>query len=822
MTDSISLDVRFALRSFRKSPAFTVAAIIALALGIGANTAIFSVVYTVLFRPLPYREPGRLVMIWETRSDIDPSRFPDPAGAAAMLNRWIPSNEIFDRWKDRNRSFERIAGFSTWTASLTGGAPERPTGLTVTPDFFDLAGARPAIGRTFLPEENSEGKDDVIVLGHGLWQRRFGSDPGVLGRKVLVDGAPHTIIGVMPASFEVVLPDLPVRRPDFVLPLWHQTIMNRGFTISPVLGRLKPGVSLAQAQAEMSALAAALAQEFPREHKGHGIRLAPLAREVSGEARPAMLVLLGAVGCVLLICCANVANLLLARASARQREIGVRAVLGAGRWRLARQMLTESVLLAVAGGVAGLLLARWGVQLLVAAIPEGTIPRTEDIHVDAPVLAFGIALSMLTGVLFGLVPALEAGRWSTRGGFSDVLKEGGRQGTGGRARRLRNALVVSEIAIALVLLTGAGLLVRSFIRLRGVDLGFRAENVLTVPMMVTDAKYADGQRRAEFTERVLERVRGIPAVQAAAVTNSVPMAAEMTASVSGVELEGRPGVDVSTTYRTVTPDYFRAMGIPFRKGRAFTWADARGGVAIVNQAFVKRYLPGVRDDSPEPLGRHLKWNKVNAVIVGVVADLKCESPRSDTPPELYLQHTETFGQGLALVVRTGSDPMRLVPMLRGAIREINPDQPLGRIETMAQIVSESVAQPRFHMLLLGVFAGLALALAAVGIYGVIAYSVTQRTHEIGVRMALGAERAAVLRMVIRQALGLALAGVAIGLAAAVAATRVLANFLFGVKPIDGVTFAGVSAVLIAVAVAASWLPARRATRVDPMVALRCE
>jgi putative ABC transport system permease protein len=817
-------DLKYGARGLRKSPAFTVAAVIALALGIGANTAIYSVVHTVLFRPLPYPDPGRLVMVWETRGDIDPARFPNPKSAAALVNRWTPSNSVLARWQERNRSFERMAGFNTWVADLTGnGEPERSTGLTVTPDFFALVGARPTIGRTFLPQEDSAGNDEVIVLGHGLWQRRFGSDPAVLGSKVLVDGAPHTVIGVMPAGFQAVLPEVSVRRPDFFLPSWHQTTLNRRFTLSRVAARLKPGVSMGQAQAEMSALADALQQEFPRQHKGHGVRLSPLAREVSGEARPAMLVLFGAVGCVLLICCANVTNLLLARAGARQREIGMRAALGAGRGRLLRQMLTESILLGALGGAAGVLLAAAGVRLLVAAIPAGTIPRMEEIQVDAGVLAFGAGLSLVTAILFGLAPALQAARWSARGGLADVLKEGGgSHGRTGHSRRVRSLLVVSEMAVALVLLSGAGLLVRSFIQLRSVDLGFRAENVLAVSMKVTDARYADKRRVAEFSDRVLERVRAIPEVQAAAITNSIPMAADINISVSGIELEGRPGVEVSSSYRTVTPDYFRVMAIPLRKGRGFTSADARGGVAVVNEAFVRRYLPDVRDDSPEPLGRHLKWNRLNASIIGVVADVKSGGPRSEAGPEVFLPHTEAMGQGLGLVVRTGANAAALAPLIRAAIREINPNQPLGRIATMEQIISDSVAQPRFHMLLLAAFAGLAVALAAVGIYGVMTYSVAQRTREIGVRMALGAERGTVLRMILGQALGLILAGVGIGLAAAAASTRVLSKFLFGVKPIDAATFAAVSLLLAAVALVASWVPARRAMRVDPTVALRCE
>ena len=821
--ENFGRDLRYAVRMLRRGPGFAAVVALTLALGIGANTAIFSVVYAVMFRPLPYPDPDRLVTIWETRSDLDPSRFSDPKGAAAMFLRWLPSNGVFARWKAHNRSFERIAGFSKWTASLTGGgAPERSEGLTVTPDFFPLFGVRPMIGRTFLPDEDRAGNDEVVVLGHGLWQRRFGSNRNVLGKKVLIDGAPHAVIGVMPAAFEAVLPDVTVRRPDYFLPSWHETTMNRGFAIYQVAGRLKPGVSLAQAQAEMSALAASLEREFPRQHKGHGVRLVPLAREISGEARPSLLVLLAAVGCVLLICCANIANLLLARASIRQHEIEVRAALGAGRWRLIRQMLTESILLAVLGGAAGLLLAQWSVHSLVAAIPPGMVPRLEDVRVDSAVLAFGIGLSIVTGLLFGLFPAFQAGRRSSRG-FNGTLKErGGAPGRTGRGPGLRGVLVVSEIAIALVLLTGAGLLVRSFIRLRSVDLGFHSENILTLGMKVTDPRFSGKQRMGEFSERVVERVRAIPFVQAAAVTTSVPIAPEMTFGISGIQLENRPGVEVNSLYRAITPEYFRVMGIALRKGRAFLAADALGGVVIVNQTFVRRYLPDVRDDSPEPLGRHLKLGERNMSIVGVVADVKCEGITSDVQPEIFVPHTESLGDGLALVVRTGSDPQRLVPLLRAAVQEINPDQPLNRIATMEQIVSDSVAQPRFYMLLLSAFAGLALALAAVGVYGVIAYSVTQRTHEIGIRMALGAKRSRVLRMIVGQAVGLAVAGVGIGLAAAAAATRVLARFLFGVKPIDALTFGAMAAVLIAVAVGASLVPARRATRIDPMIALRWE
>ncbi|MBZ5500356.1 MAG: ABC transporter permease [Acidobacteriia bacterium] len=821
--DHLSQDLRYAFRVLRRSPALTAAAIAALALGVGANTAIFSVVYTVLYRPLPYPEPGRLTMIWETRSDLDPASFADPKSAVKLLNHWMPSNRTFAMWRERNQCFEHIAGFSSWTATFSGsGEPERIAGTAVTPDFFSLLGAHALTGRTFSAGEDGAGHDNVIVLGQGLWQRRYGADPDVLGRKVLVDGTPHTVIGIMPASFETVLPMMN-RRPDFYLPSWHLTILNPGFTVSPVLGQLKPGVSLAQAQAEMSALSAALERELPRLFKGHGVRLETLASETSANARPAMLVLLGTVACVLLLCCANVANLLLARATARQREIAVRAVLGAGRWRVARQMLTESIVLGITGGLAGILLARWGVQFLVAVIPEGTVPRIEEIRVDAAMLVFAIALSLITGLLFGLVPAFEAAHWLARGGLTGALTEGsGRQTATRRSHRLRSALVVAEIAITVVLLTGAGLLIRSFVRLRSVDLGFRPENVIAGVMTVNGNRDLAPQRQAEFIDRVLQRVRALPSVRAAAFASQAPLASDLTFSVGGIQIEGHPRVDGGTALVLITPDYFRAIGTRLVQGREFTAADTAAGAAVVNRAFVKRYLPDVRDDGSELIGRRLSWDHLNLPIVGIVADVRSGGPESEGEPEVFVTHTSMPSKALVLVVRTAKDPMQIATMLRAAVREANPEQPLSRIITLEKAIAESVAQPRFHMLVLAAFAGLALVLAAVGIGGVVAYSVARRTHEIGVRIALGASRGSVYRLILGQALGLALTGVAIGLLAAGAATRVLTNFLFEIRALDPETFAAVAVVLVAIAVAASWLPARRATRIDPQSALRCD
>ena len=652
MGKTLVQDLRFALRSLRTNWTFTAAAVAALALGLGANTAIFSVVDAVMFRPLPYPDSSRLVMTWMVRHNIDYSSFPDPAAVRAMRH-WLVDSDALPLWAARTRTLEALAGWTPIEVNLSGrGDPERLEGAAVTPEFFRLLGARTMLGRTFLPAENRPGDDHVIVLSHGMWQRRFGSDPAAVGHTLQIEGVPHTVIGVLEPGFHPVLPSLSPS-PEYYVTMSHAYQgTRRQFAVFTAAARLRPGITLAQAQADMTAIAAGLEKENPRAFGKRGIELVPLAREMSENARPAMVVLLGAVGCVLLICCANVANLLLARASARQREISVRAVLGAGQWRLVRQLLTESVLLSAVGGLAGMLLARWGVQLLVAAMPEGTLPRAAEMAVNLRVFAFGLGLSLATGLLFGLVPALDAARWAARG-LSEAVKEGGRgSGAGARGRRLRNTLVVTETALALVLLSGAGLLIRSFVALRSVDLGFHADHVLTASVSLPKAKYAGAPQWGEFVEAALDRMQHIPGVDAAAVTNSVPVGSAVV-TVSGIEAEGVNG-EVAAGYRTVTPDYFRIMGIPLRAGRLFTSADAKTGAAIVNQAFLRRYFPRRAGDS-EPLGRHLVW-RGSLEIVGVVGDVKFGGPKSEASPEIYAPYTRNLFNGQVLVVSTTRPP----------------------------------------------------------------------------------------------------------------------------------------------------------------------
>lgn len=819
--ETLLQDVRVALRSLRLNWTFTAAALSALALGLGANTAIFSVVDAVMFRPLPYPDASRMVMVWETRRNLNTAQFGDPDSALA-IRHWPPSNETFQRWYERTRTLGVLAGWYHWEVTLSGrGEARRIQAAAVTPDFFRMFHGRTALGRTFLASEDREGDDRVLVLSHGLWQRAYGSDPAVIGRSVEIDGIPHTVIGVLEAGFRPVLPAFPAK-PECYVTMSH-TMQGRRhrFTVFTAAGTLRPSVSSAQAQADMAAVEAGLEKEDPRSYKDHGLELVPLGQELSHNARPAMLVLLGAVGCVLLICCTNVANLLLARATGRQREISIRAVLGASSIRLVRQLLTESLLLAAGGGLLGMLLAFFGVKALVAAIPPETLPRMDQIAVDVRVFSFAGGLSLLTGLLFGLMPAFDAARWARRG-LSESMKEGGGSGAGSRGRRLRNALVVVEMSLALVLLTSAGLLIRSFLSLREVDLGLRPKQVLTAHLMLPQMRYTNSQQRGDFIERALENVRRVPGVEAAAVTNSLPVSTAWIVSVSGIALEGSRD-DAAANYRTVTPGYFRIMGIPLRRGRPFTDADAKGGTVLVNEAFVRRYWPRLPAGSPEPLGRRMKMDTSWREIVGVVGDIRFAGVRSEPTAEVYLPHTENFlHSGLVLVARTAEPPSRVTRALRDAVLAVDRDVPLERIATMDAVISEEFATPRFHMVLIAAFAALALALAGVGIYSVIAYSVAQRRREIGIRMALGASTRQMMGAVLREALAVTCAGLLVGIGAAVAATRALASLLFGVKRGDPLTFAVVGVILLGVALAGAWIPARRAMRVDPLVALRYE
>ena len=807
-------DLRFAGRTLLKSRGFTLAALLTLALGIGANSAIFSVINAVMLQPLPYPEPGRLVVMWGT--DNRPlDALMQPAAKQLPRNKTLVISSLIERWRELNASFENVAYYRGWIFSLTGaGEPERILAGLVSASFFATLKVAPALGRTFLREEQEPGKDRVVVLGHGLWQRRFAADPGIIGRTITLDGVSHTVLGVLPAGFQVMLPYMG-GAVDLWAPISHNFTPKTRWEVCTAIGRLKPGVHIRQAQAEMDTISKRLETEN-RRNVGRGVNLVPLDEQIVGEIRPALLILFGAVGCVLLIGCANLANLMLARTAARHKEIAVRTVLGAGRTRLVRQLLTESVLLALAGGALGLLLSSWIVRLIVVLHP-GHIPRLAEVHADTRVFAFCLAISILTGIVFGLLPAWQF----SKPDVNQALKEGGgRAGGGSRSRHWRNVLVAAEVALALVLLTGAGLLLRSFILMKAVDPGFLPENLLAMSITLPESTYREPQQRVAFVERVLERVRGLPAVQHAAFSNSLPMASGFSLTMD-FTIEGRQttGERLSVFVRAVTADYFRTLGIALLKGRFFTEADSsRADAVIINQAMARRYW-GQQD----PVGQRLNFEgKKSREIIGVVADVKNLGLESGTGMETYMPFSEAAYPYLGLAVRTASDPMRVAAAIRSEVQAVDRNLPLASVMSMQQILNARVARPRFNLVLLGSFAGVALLLAAVGIYGVISYSVTQRTHEIGVRMAMGAQPADVLRQVAGHGMLPVLAGVLIGLGMSLAATRLLTSFLFGIRPNDATTFAGVSLLVVAVAFLASYFPARRATRVDPLDALRYE
>ena len=801
-------DVRFGVRMLVKSPTFTIVAVLALALGIGANSAIFSVVNTILLRPLPYPDPDSLVMVWEDRTK-------------AGYPRDTPSPANFISWKEQSQTLLGMSAYTNLSVSLTGvGEPERIEGQRVSASLFPLLGVEPLMGRAFLPEEDQPGGNRVAIMSHGLWQRRFGSDPNIVGKALMLNGESRTIVGVMPANFE-----FPARENDIWVPIAFppDEAARRGAHFLRVIARTKPGVSVEQAQAEMNTIAAGLQQQFPQTNTAVGAALIPLHEQLVGDIRPALLILLGAVGFVLLIACVNVANLLLARASARQKEIAVRIALGAGRLRLVRQFLTESILLSALGGAFGLLLAVWSIKLLTAFIPAN-ISQAKSVSIDAGVLLFTVGISLLTGLIFGLAPALQASRFN----LNDTLKEGGRDATsGGRGGRVRNLLVVTEIALALVLLIGAGLLINSFWQLRNVDPGFQTDNLLTMKVVLPPLKYPDTARRAAFYDELTQRVQALPGVRAASVTTNLPLTNR--GNGMGFTVEGRPelapGQSNSAVVRVVSPNYFQTMGIKLLGGREFTDQDTADApvVLVVGETMAKRFWPG-----EDPVGKRIKFGSFNSTadwlsIAGVVKDVKHFELNTNDREQIYLSYRQAgFFEPRDLAVRTEVDPLSLAASVRNAVWGIDKDQPVSNIRTMEEIVSESVARQRFNTLLLGIFAVVALVLASIGIYGVMSYSVTQRTHEIGIRMALGAQALDELKLTVGQGLKLVLLGLFIGLAAAFGLTRVMSSLLFGVSPTDPITFIVIPLVLFAAAMLASYIPARRAARVDPLIALRNE
>ena len=808
LLSDLGQDLRYGLRMLAKNPAFTIIAVLALALGIGANSAIFSVVNRVLLQPLPYKNPEQLVIVWEENSK---QGFPKDTPAAAN----------YVDWRDQNHVFEAMAAIGDISFNLTGvGDPERMDGRRVSASLFPLLGVEPQLGRAFRPEEDKPGANQVVIMSYGLWQRRFGGDPGIIGKPINLNGKSFTVVGVMPRSFQ-----FPTRNDQLWIPIAFDAkeAGNRGAHYLEVIARLKPGITLEQAQAEMTTIAARLQQKYPATNTSIGAVVTPLHEQVVGKIKAALLVLLGAVAFVLLIACANVANLLLARAAVRQKEIALRLALGASRARLIRQFLTESVLLASLGGMVGLLFSLAGLSVLKGFIPPN-ISQAQNISIDAKVLMFTMLVSLVTGLIFGLAPALQAAHFN----LNDTLKESGRDSAAGsRGNRIRGLLVISEVAVSFILLIGAGLLINSFLRLRNVDPGFRADHVLTMTIVLPDVRYPDRKRRAPFYDELIRRVEALPGVTSAAVVTDVPLT--NSGNSVGVSIEGRadPAPDRMPIVitRMISSHYFKTMSIPLLNGRELTEQDKADStpVAVISETTARLFWPG-----EDPLGKRIKVGESASTnqwltVVGVVKDVRQYELGIEPKPQMYLPHSQNeFFDPRALVVRTNVDPLSLAATVRKTVWEIDKDQPVSDINTMEQVVSESVARQRFSMLLLGVFAGLALVLAAVGIYGVMSYSVAQRTHEIGIRMALGAQRNDVLRLTIWQGFKLVITGVTIGLAVAFVLTRVMSSLLFGISATDPITFLAISFVLVAVALIASYVPALRATRVDPMLALRYE
>ncbi len=798
-------DLRYGARMLLKKPGFTLVAIATLSLGIGANTAIFSVINGVLLSALPYPQPEQLAMVW-----LDNRRQGIPDDITSYPN--------FVDWRDRNKTFQGMAGMTSSNLHLTGvGEPEEIRAAIVSINFFQVIGVGPALGRGFTAEEERPGSDRVVILSNALWQRRFGGDPGILNKTISLSGVSNTVVGIMPAGFQFP-EDTDLWRP--LAPSDGMRAARFGFFL-PVVGRLKPDVTRAQAQADLDVVANQIEQQFP-DMAGYGVNVVLALEQTVGAIRRPLMTLFVAVLFVLLIACANVANLLLARAADRRREVAVRAALGAGRRRIVRQLLTESMLLAVLGGALGVLLAWWGLQLLVDLSPAN-IPRLENIRLDGRVLWFTLGLAMLTGLIFGLAPALQ----TTQLKLGETLKEGGRTGAGGRSARLiRGGLVVVEVALTLVLLVGAGLLIRSFWRLQQVDPGFKTDNVLTLRLSLPRSRYTEGAQAVSFFERLQERLGALPGVVAVSATTDIMLQRLATSSTFTIENRPRDPSEQSLElpFDRVLPNYFQTMGIQLLLGRVFTAQDGRDSprVAIVNETFVKRYFPNA-----DPIGKRFTFGGAGPdaqwiAVVGVVRDSKRQGVDQPIRIESFMPLAQMPARSMEVVLRTTGDPLALGNAARESVWSLDRDLPIPRMQTLEQNLSTRVAQRRLNMLLLGLFASVALVLSAVGIYGVMNYAVTQRTNEIGIRVALGAQTRDVLRLVVGEGMILALAGVVFGLVMTFALTRLMASLLFGVSATDPLTFAAIAALLFGVALLACWIPARRATAVDPMVALRYE
>ena len=804
-------DLRFGARMLRKNPGFTAVVALTVALGVGANAAIFSVVDAVLLRPLPYPESDRLVMVWEKVSL--PNYHNDE-------NNPSPGN--FSEWKNQNTVFENIVAYRNRSFNLTGeGEPMRVEGEQVSAGLFSVLKVNVALGRIFTVEDDQPAGRHVVVISDGLWKSRFGSNVQILGKTISLDGESYTVVGVTPPDFHFSDPDDQLWVPIALTP---QDLANHGSHNLVVTARLKQSVSLAQAQGEMNRIAQRLTELYPDTNTGVQSNVIALREEIAGPVRPVLVALLGAVGFVLLIVCANVANLLLGRASARHREIGIRIALGAGRTRILRQLLTESALLGLLGCAFGLLFARWGILTLKLLSPPH-IPRTDEIQINISVLVFSLAISLLAGFIFGVLPALQA----ARGNVNDSLKEGARESAGGVRLRTRNLLVILETAFGVVVVIGAGLLLRSFLILERVPLGFQPQNVLTFRVIHRGERYSQLAGRTAFYEQAIERIKALPGVKSAAAVSFIPLT-NVRAS-KGFSIEGRirpaAGQIPMAGYDAVTPGYFGALRIPLRAGRDFSWRDTPQGqrVVIINEAMARAYWPG-----KDPLGKRIKFGAPDDpfpwwTIAGIVGDIREFDVLTPPRPTLYLPVSQADDSNYVLrdwVVHTSGDPLAIASSIRTAMREVDLDLPVSRLRSLEQVRNISVAAQRFNLLLFGLFAALALVLAAVGIYGVMAYSVAQRTREIGIRVAIGAQRSEVARLVLGEGARHAALGVLLGLAGASALTRLMTSLLYGVRPTDPLTFACVAILLAAVALAACYIPARRAMRVDPIVALRHE
>jgi putative ABC transport system permease protein len=812
--ETLRQDIVYAVRTLLKKPVFTLVVLFTTALAIGANSAIFSVVSAVLFKPLPFHQPDRLVEVWESNAKLNVPRF----GAS------VPN---YLDWKTQSTAFESIGAFRYNRYTLTGrGEPERLRGGRVSADFFKMLGVKPLLGRDFLPDEDQPNANPVVILSHALWQRSFGSDPKIVNQTITLDDASYTVVGVMPPDFNFP-PKITVSGQTFApADLWgtlvvQGTQLSRGsHNLHQVVGRLKDGATLEQAQAQMQTIAAQLEQSYPNTNKDWGVTLVPIHEQVTGDVRPALLILLGTVAFVLLIACVNVANLLLARSTSRTREMAIRTALGASSNRLVRQLLTESMLLALVGGALGILLAYLAVNLLLWVGPPESIPRTDEIGIDLRVLGFTLILSLLTGVLFGLAPALQ----SVKPDLVASLKEGtkGAAAVFGRGR-MQGALVITEVALALVLLISAGLLIRSFWHLRETDAGFDKSPALTVQIALPNTRYPDPPKRRAFYEQLVRQVAALPGVSSAGATSHLPLSGDILFLRYTIQGQGAdPSQNPDAGVRVVSPDYFKAMGVRLLNGRSLNERDHDKSppVALINEAMSRRFWP-----NESPLGKQLTLDdgeNIQREIVGVVADVKHTSLDAKAGPEIYLSHLQDPIAAMTLVARGPANPEVLSGPIRGEISKLDSSLAAYNFRTTEQLLSNSLAKNRFNAMLLGLLAALALGLAVVGIYSVMSYIVSQRTREIGIRMAIGAQQSDVLKLVIKQGMLMILIGIVVGLAGALLLTRLMSTLLVGISATDPVSFGIAALALVLVGLLANWIPALRATRVDPLTALRYE